>query len=87
MPTAFTPNDDGVNDLFRVKYPGFIKSFSMTIYNRWGEIIFQTKDPDKGWDGKFRGLEQRSDTFIWQIDLTTKQGEKLSSKGTVMLIR
>lgn len=87
MPNAFTPNQDGVNDLFRVKYPGFIDSFSMTIYNRWGEIVFQTKDPAQGWDGKYRGMEQRSDIFIWQIALTTKQGEKMSAKGTVMLIR
>lgn len=87
MPSAFTPNGDGLNDLFRVKSPGFIENFSMTIYNRWGEIVFQTKDPAKGWDGKYRGLEQQSDVFVWQISLTSKQGEKMSAKGTVMLIR
>ena len=87
MPNAFTPNGDGVNDLFRVKYPGFIQSFSMTIYSRWGEIIFQSNDATRGWDGTYRGVPQKAGNYIWKINLTTKQGEKMSAVGSVMLIR
>jgi gliding motility-associated-like protein len=87
MPDAFTPNRDGRNDRFGVKYPGFIESFSMIIYDRWGGIVFQTRDALTGWDGTYKGRELPSGVYIWQISLTTKQGEKLSGKGTVMLLR
>jgi gliding motility-associated-like protein len=87
MPTAFTPNGDGRNDRFKVKYPGFIGSFSMIVYDRWGGTVFRTRDALNGWDGTFKGRELPPGAYIWQISLTTKQGEKLSSKGTVMLMR
>ncbi len=87
MPTAFTPNYDGLNDIFRVKDPGFIESFKMVIYNRWGQIIFQTTDPYKGWDGKYRGLDQPMGNYIWQINLVTKEGLHKTDKGSVILYR
>jgi gliding motility-associated-like protein len=87
MPTAFTPNGDGLNDLFRIKYPGFIKTFSMTLYNRWGEVIFRSSDPTKGWDGKYKGVPQPIGNYVWQIVLTTKDGLNQRATGTVMLIR
>ena len=87
MPNAFTPNNDGLNDVFRVKDPGFIQTFSMVIYNRWGEIIFRTDDPHKGWNGVYKGIAQPEGNYIWQITLTTKDGEKESANGSVILIR
>jgi gliding motility-associated-like protein len=87
MPNAFTPNNDGLNEVFRVKDPSFIQAFSMVIYNRWGEVVFKTDDPHKGWDGKYKGLQQPEGNYIWQISLTTKDGEKVSAYGSVVLIR
>ena len=87
MPNAFTPNDDRTNDVFRVKNPEFIKTFSLKIYNRWGQLIFQTSDPHKGWDGKFNGLPQPADNYVWVISMTDNDGNKESAKGSVLLLR
>jgi gliding motility-associated-like protein len=87
MPNAFTPNGDGINDLFRVKYPGFIKTFHMAIYNRWGAIVFQTENPLDGWNGRYRNTDQPAGNYIWQISLTTLEGEKEQARGNVILLR
>jgi gliding motility-associated-like protein len=87
MPNAFTPNHDGLNDVFRVKYPYFIKTFNMVIYNRWGEKVFTTTDPYKGWDGNYLGENQPSGNYIWTIFLIDLDGNKLTAKGNVILIR
>ncbi|MBO9683364.1 MAG: gliding motility-associated C-terminal domain-containing protein [Flavisolibacter sp.] len=87
LPNAFTPNYDGLNDLFRVKDASFIKVFRMNIYNRWGKLVFTTSDPYKGWNGMYQNMSQPAGTYIWQINLTTKDGEKLSRAGSVVLIR
>jgi len=87
MPNAFTPNNDGLNDLFRVKYPGFIKSFKMTVYNRWGEKIFETTNALTGWNGKYKGLDQPMGNYIWIISYTDIDGRSETLKGNVILIR
>jgi gliding motility-associated-like protein len=88
MPNAFTPNNDGLNDVFRIppSTPQKIKSFS--VFNRWGGLIFHTSDSGAGWDGTFHGQIQPSDTYVWMIeyeDPFTKKTETAS--GTVNLIR
>ena len=88
MPNAFTPNNDGLNDVFRIpaSTPQKIKSFS--VFNRWGGLIFHTSDSGTGWDGTFHGQPQSNDTYIWMIeyeDLLTNKTETAS--GTVILIR
>jgi gliding motility-associated-like protein len=88
MPNAFTPNNDGLNDVFRIppSTPQKIKSFS--VYNRWGGLIFHTSDSGIGWDGTFHGQPLSNDTYVWMIeyeDLLTKKTETAS--GTVILIR
>jgi gliding motility-associated-like protein len=87
MPNAFTPNNDRTNNLFRVKNPEYIKTFSMTVYNRWGQIIFQTTDPYKGWDGTYKNLPQPVGNYLWLISLTDFDGNKESAKGNVLLLR
>ncbi|MGZ4011661.1 MAG: T9SS type B sorting domain-containing protein, partial [Flavisolibacter sp.] len=87
VPTAFSPNDDGRNDDFKAMAFGNIKSFELTVYNRWGEIIFKTNDRFKGWNGKFGGMEQRSDVYIWTCRYRFEgEGEQVK-KGTVTLLR
>ena len=94
VPNAFTPNQDGLNESFKVEGQtleyatgrGF-QSFSMEIYNQWGEKIFETSDPTQGWDGTGRNGEQLSSgTFIYQVTARTQQ-TILSRKGKVDLIR
>lgn len=87
LPSAFTPNGDGNNETFGLKYPGFIKEFHMIVYNRWGQKVFETKDPAKSWDGKFAGAEQSSDNYVWMINYTDLDGIKAFAKGYVLLIR
>jgi gliding motility-associated-like protein len=86
-PTAFTPNSDGKNDLFRPKIYGNVKQYQLIIYNRWGEVIFQTTDLQKGWDGTLKGNLQGSSVFIWTCRYQL-EGESLKQqKGTVLLVR
>ncbi|NNV56222.1 T9SS type B sorting domain-containing protein [Limnovirga soli] len=87
MPTAFTPNGDGLNDIFRVKYPEFIKTFHLVVFNRWGQQIFETTNPRNGWDGNLKGVKMDMGTYVWIIDLTDYNNNKQTGKGTVTLIR
>jgi gliding motility-associated-like protein len=87
VPTAFTPNNDGRNDLF-YPFPVGIKTLTyFRVYNRWGEVIFSTNQLMKGWDGKAGNLEQPSGVYVWMVEGISKEGKKITKKGTVNLIR
>ena len=87
MPNAFTPNGDGLNDVFRVKYPSFIKTFEMVIFNRFGQVVYKTSNPNMGWDGTFKREDQPAGMYLWQINLVNTDNEKKYAKGTVTLLR
>lgn len=85
--TAFTPDGNGLNDELKA-FPVGIKEFRyFRIYNRWGQLVFQTSDPGKGWDGRFNGARQPTGTFIWMAEATGYNGQLLVRKGTSTLIR
>jgi gliding motility-associated-like protein len=86
FPNAFSPNGDGINDIFTFK-SRFIISSTMKIYNRWGELIFQTTDPDRGWDGTINGKAAPPGTYIHQTELTDEMGITFIKSGEVVLIR
>jgi len=87
IPSAFTPNGDGINDKFGVKAQG-IKYFKMEIYNRWGELIFESENLDQLWDGTYEGKAITStDVFVYQVKAIGKNNEPLpDERGTVTLI-
>jgi gliding motility-associated-like protein len=86
-PTAFTPNQDGLNDKFRI-YFGCLKAVTrFTIFNRWGQTIFTTKNGLDGWDGKYKGVEQPAGSYVWIAEGEFNSGKKFTEKGTVTLIR
>ncbi len=87
MPTAFTPGDDGRNDIIRpvMGFQYVLKEFS--VFNRWGERVFSTRERNKGWDGKWRGRLQDPGAYIWTIKVADAQGKIIEKKGTVTLIR
>lgn len=87
VPTAFTPNHDGKNDVLLPRLFGNIKLYDLRIYNRWGQIVFQTTDPHKAWDGNFNGMSQDSNVFIWTCTYQLEGEERKIEKGTVVLIR
>jgi gliding motility-associated-like protein len=86
-PTAFTPNGDNLNDSYAPLLFGNVVSYRFTIFNRWGEIVFQTSEARKGWDGTFKGRQEPSSVFSW-ICTYQFEGEKpKTEKGTAALIR
>jgi gliding motility-associated-like protein len=87
FPTAFTPNGDGLNDLFKPKYSPDLKSYNLKIYNRWGELVFETSNARDGWDGMFRNQEQPISTFAWFCEYGFIDGSKQISSGNVTLVR
>jgi gliding motility-associated-like protein len=87
MPTAFTPNHDGTNDVFRVVGAKFARMVEMRVYNRWGEEIFYTNDRHNGWDGTFHGVPQDMGVYNYSIIIANPDGQNVTYKGTVTLIR
>jgi gliding motility-associated-like protein len=87
FPNAFTPNHDGLNDIFRLKYPGLVANYQMQIFNRWGQVIFSSSDPFGGWDGNFANELQPPGTYIWIIRYTDRSGKSQRINGSVVLIR
>ncbi|MBS1746948.1 MAG: PKD domain-containing protein [Bacteroidetes bacterium] len=88
VPTAFTPNGDGLNDKFRIIPVGITTIRYFNIYNRWGQLIFSTKDPSKGWDGTVNGMPQPSGTYVWvAAGISSIDQSLLIKKGTLVLIR
>jgi gliding motility-associated-like protein len=87
VPTAFTPNRDGKNDLLKV-FPVGIKSFeNFSVYNRFGQLMFYTTDYSKGWDGFFKGIKMDTGNYVWFCSAVDYRGNKLFRKGNVLLIR
>jgi gliding motility-associated-like protein len=90
IPNAFTPNNDGVNDYFfpRNLLTRGLTSFGMQIYNRWGQLIFETNSlTGAGWDGKMNGANQPEGVFVYVIDATFRDGQKEHHQGNVTLLR
>ncbi|MFT3751196.1 MAG: gliding motility-associated C-terminal domain-containing protein [Agriterribacter sp.] len=86
VPNAFTPNNDGVNDCLSLKKWGYIQLEEFSIYNRWGEKIFTTKNRMDCWDGTYKGIMQPNGTFVYIIRAKTFCGD-INRKGLVTLIR
>jgi gliding motility-associated-like protein len=87
VPTAFTPNGNGLNEVLRPGYKAIKKLSFFTIYNRWGQVVFTTTDPAKGWDGRHKGKLADTGTFIWMLRAEDVVGQVYNQKGTFVLIR
>ncbi|HEY0272166.1 MAG TPA: PKD domain-containing protein, partial [Chitinophaga sp.] len=86
VPSAFSPNGDGRNDVFLVKAFG-VDHFEMKIFNRQGLLVFQSNDPQIGWDGKYKGAEQPMDAYAYEVTLVFTDGTKANKAGSVTLLR
>lgn len=94
LPTTFTPNGDGINDIVYVKGWGIKSLETFEIYNRWGELIFKTSNIDEGWDGYYKGELQNNDVYAykvigssWKLDPASGQDGKLIKEGYIHLMR
>jgi gliding motility-associated-like protein len=86
IPNAFTPNGDSRNDDWRIFTKG-IKFMNVEVFNRWGELVFQSSDLEKGWDGTYKGEPASPGIYPYQINVTYLDGELIESKGAINLIR
>jgi gliding motility-associated-like protein len=87
VPSAFTPNKDGLNDVFRPVTDASIKQYNLNIYNRWGQVMFTSNNMSRGWDGTVNRIQQSIGGYVWVIEYTSKTGKHYSIHGTVTLIR
>ncbi|HZV68095.1 MAG TPA: gliding motility-associated C-terminal domain-containing protein [Saprospiraceae bacterium] len=86
LPTAFTPNNDGHNDELKV-LSNFISLLDLHIYNRWGQEVFHTTNPNIGWDGTFKGEELSPDVFGYYMNITCPNEKTFFKKGNITLLR
>jgi gliding motility-associated-like protein len=86
VPNAFTPGRFGQNSTIMVKGFG-IENMNWKIYNRWGQVVFQSNSPYYGWDGTFKGIPQPMDVYTYTLEATFSNGTKTTRKGDITLIR
>jgi len=92
IPNTFSPNGDGINDIFYVRGTGLFRVNSMMIFNRWGELVFEKKnfsvnDPLAGWDGTYKGKRATTDVYIYQVEIVCDNGEITKYSGNIALIQ
>ena len=87
VPTAFTPNNDGLNDIIAPIAVGIQQIKYFSIFNRWGQRVFITTADRAGWDGRINGTLQASGVFVWMVSAIDYMGVPIFLKGTVALIR
>lgn len=86
VPNAFTPNNDGVNDVF-LPYVENVSTYTLSIFNRWGQLVFQTNNPNEGWDGSYKGKPSLMDSYSWKMEFQDFQNQKYTKYGFVILYR
>ncbi|WPQ60316.1 gliding motility-associated C-terminal domain-containing protein [Chitinophaga sancti] len=87
VPTAFSPNGDGVNDVFRAVVHDYITNFSMVIFNRWGQRLFESRNPDIGWNGTFKDIYLDPGGYLYVVTYTDSKGQDRKHQGTLVLVR
>ena len=89
VPNAFTPNGDGINDEFMVKFPiGMLTELYFAVFNRWGEVLFETDNLySNGWDGSYKGAKLSTDVFVYMMKARCLDGQIYEKKGNVTLLR
>ncbi|MGG9972433.1 gliding motility-associated C-terminal domain-containing protein [Ferruginibacter sp. SUN002] len=86
IPNAFTPNDDGLNDCFIIPYLGGISAFHIAIYNRWGNLVFESTNPTVCWDGMYKNQKADVGNYVYHVNISSDCGNFVK-KGNLMLIR
>ncbi|MEZ4777376.1 MAG: gliding motility-associated C-terminal domain-containing protein [Bacteroidia bacterium] len=86
IPNAFTPNNDGHNDVFFIQ-GGFIRDFQLSIFNRWGTELFTTLSIDNGWDGTYKGSPVQEGVYVYRFSGTDFDGNRIERSGSITLLR
>jgi gliding motility-associated-like protein len=87
VPTAFTPNRNGANDVLRPVLYNIASVSYFKVFNRWGQLVFQTNTMNKGWDGTLNGVQQPTETYTWILECTDNSGNIIKKSGRSLLIR
>lgn len=87
VPTAFTPNNDGRNDLLGPTNAFKASDLVFTVYNKFGQIVFESREYSRRWDGRINGREQGTGVYVWILSYTDRAGKRVFQRGTVLLIR
>lgn len=92
VPNTFTPNGDGMNDVFMVRGTGINTLKSFKVFNRWGEVMFERENVDvndktNGWDGNYNGVQLPPDVYVYMVEAYCENGELLKLKGDITIIR
>ena len=90
LPNAFSPNGDGINDLFKPKGNFFgVKDYELRIYNRWGAQIFETQDPDEGWNGRVLNVRNESPpgVYVYKLFYNNTRGAPIVEEGFATIVR
>jgi gliding motility-associated-like protein len=86
VPNTFTPNGDGINDFFTIKGRD-IKTFKLYIFNRWGQLIFESDNMDNQWNGTYQSEPVQIDTYVWKVEYEDYQLNFYSLIGHVNVIK
>ena len=90
VPNIFSPNDDGINDLFLAATDCTLSDFQMKVFSRWGRLVFESKRIEDGWDGKVNGAQLPADTYVYLIQYNfedTESNTKEILKGEISITR
>ena len=87
VPTGFTPNGDGLNDIIKPVLAGIKKLNYFRIFNRWGQLVYETQQEGQGWDGRINGQLQGTHVFVWTVSAVDYLDQPYFAKGTLTLIR
>jgi gliding motility-associated-like protein len=86
IPSAFSPNNDGVNDVMAPLGKCIYNNLSFKIFNRWSELVFETNSTQNGWNGFYNSTEQPVDTYLWVLEYTDSKNKKYYQKGMFFFI-
>jgi len=87
VPTAFSPNGDGLNDVLKPTLINIYQLNYFRIYNKWGQLVFQTSNPANGWDGTYKGATQAIGNYIWMAQGIDIDGKIVTNSGQVLIVR
>jgi gliding motility-associated-like protein len=87
VPTTFTPNKDGINDVFKITAIGLQSFAYLKVFNRWGQLVYSSNSPNKTWDGTFKGKPVPTGTYVWAVEGTSYLGLKIQKRGTLIILQ
>ena len=87
VPSAFTPNNDGLNDFLYPLNAYKATDLQFRVYDRWGRTVFETRDWTRKWDGTINGVPQPTGVYVWILQYTDEKKQRIFLKGTAALIR